>query len=589
MRGFTLLETIVVVAIVAVLAGMVAPLFLGNVSERRVELATGSMDTLADAIERFYRDTGRLPPTLEALVTLNVKYDDDFDGVADEDGICEPDPDEEEPCATLADPTGIHPADYPGWNGPYIAGGVNIASNPLLTDNWGTPYGYCFVETGIDLNGNDVSDLICVGPGSTEDSTRRMQAWAVGAGVRLCPQQDVDAILVSYGRLRSANGIVRGDSDQDGWPVFADSDVYEEHDATSRAAAYDDEDYLRIAFNDVGEASCLETGVVDESLAGPGRNYYRALSLAGAKQEMETITAERLEALSTAIQTFYRDTGMLPPVLEALITLKAEVEYNDDHDEDIDEDGEDYACERPCDPRGIDARNYPNWNGPYVGGGLPLGSNMRFLDGRGTRIAYLASTDPAVDLDFEGETSPLDGLYRAVLYTRGPDGYRYSDYEVEYEDGEPLTFGVPGNDDVFQPVTLHTGVAVEKIAATNRKLQRLNEAALQYHLAVLTLVLPDPLPTPLPSGLTDPPEEPPFGFYSLDVWEQAERGGAVDHLIAQNYAGGAHRKDSWGNVIRWSQALHQFYSVGPNGVDDSTANPPAYPFGDASEGDDVFE
>lgn len=70
-KGFTLIEIMVVVVIIGILIGLVAPNIVGNVDEARVTAAKADISTLVDALERYYMDNSMYPTTdqgLEALV-----------------------------------------------------------------------------------------------------------------------------------------------------------------------------------------------------------------------------------------------------------------------------------------------------------------------------------------------------------------------------------------------------------------------------------------------------------------------------------------------------------------------------------------
>ena len=70
-RGFTLIEIMVVVVIIGILIGLVAPNIVGNVDEARVTAAKADIETLVTALERYYMDNSSYPTTdqgLEALV-----------------------------------------------------------------------------------------------------------------------------------------------------------------------------------------------------------------------------------------------------------------------------------------------------------------------------------------------------------------------------------------------------------------------------------------------------------------------------------------------------------------------------------------
>ena len=99
-RGFTLLELLVVVVIIGLLAGFVAPRYFGQVGKSEVNVAKAQLDALEKALDQYRLDTGRYPPTELGLNALVDK-----------------------------------PAAEPKWAGPYLRKAV-----PL--DPWGKPYMY---------------------------------------------------------------------------------------------------------------------------------------------------------------------------------------------------------------------------------------------------------------------------------------------------------------------------------------------------------------------------------------------------------------------------------------------------------------
>jgi general secretion pathway protein G len=99
-RGFTLLELLVVVLIIGLLTGIVAPRFLGQVSRSEVTTARAQLDALDKALQAYRLDTGRFPSAAQGLKAL-----------------------------------GVQPTDEPRWRGPYLQGEVP-------TDPWGTAYVY---------------------------------------------------------------------------------------------------------------------------------------------------------------------------------------------------------------------------------------------------------------------------------------------------------------------------------------------------------------------------------------------------------------------------------------------------------------
>lgn len=99
-NGFTLLELLVVMVIIGLLAGFVAPRYFSQVGKSRVKAASAQLDALDKALEQFRIDVGRLPSTEEGLAALNTA-----------------------------------PPGLTNWEGPYLKKAV-----PL--DPWGHPYNY---------------------------------------------------------------------------------------------------------------------------------------------------------------------------------------------------------------------------------------------------------------------------------------------------------------------------------------------------------------------------------------------------------------------------------------------------------------
>jgi general secretion pathway protein G len=98
--GFTLLELLVVVVIIGLLAGFVAPRYFGQVGKSEVNIAKAQIDALEKALDQYRLDTGRYPTAELGLKALIER-----------------------------------PASEPKWNGPYLRKSI-----PL--DPWGKPYLY---------------------------------------------------------------------------------------------------------------------------------------------------------------------------------------------------------------------------------------------------------------------------------------------------------------------------------------------------------------------------------------------------------------------------------------------------------------
>ena len=99
-RGFTLLELLVVMVIIGLLAGFVAPRYFAQVGKSQVKVAKAQIDALDKALDQFRLDVGRYPTTEEGLQALVAA-----------------------------------PSNEPAWSGPYLKKGVPA-------DPWGRPYLY---------------------------------------------------------------------------------------------------------------------------------------------------------------------------------------------------------------------------------------------------------------------------------------------------------------------------------------------------------------------------------------------------------------------------------------------------------------
>lgn len=65
--GFTLIELIVVLAIIAMLLSIAAPRYVGSLDRSKEAVLKEDLYQLRDAIAKYYGDKGRYPESLEAL------------------------------------------------------------------------------------------------------------------------------------------------------------------------------------------------------------------------------------------------------------------------------------------------------------------------------------------------------------------------------------------------------------------------------------------------------------------------------------------------------------------------------------------
>jgi len=105
-RGFTLLELMVVLLILALLATIAAPQVMKHLSKAKSQTARIQIDALTASVNFFQMDVGRPPTQQEGLKVLIEA-----------------------------------PANEPKWDGPYIQ------KADSLTDPWGRPYLYKYPGT----------------------------------------------------------------------------------------------------------------------------------------------------------------------------------------------------------------------------------------------------------------------------------------------------------------------------------------------------------------------------------------------------------------------------------------------------------
>ena len=91
-RGFTLVELLLVLVILALIGGLVLPGIIGKAEGAKAKAAASQVSRLAMAVESFYLDTGTTPDSLGSLLELSwnatrpLKLDDGAERTFIEDG-----------------------------------------------------------------------------------------------------------------------------------------------------------------------------------------------------------------------------------------------------------------------------------------------------------------------------------------------------------------------------------------------------------------------------------------------------------------------------------------------------------------------
>lgn len=124
-KGFTLVELLVVMLILAILAAMIVPRIMSRGDDAKIAAAKGDIAALRKSLNLYYIDVGSYPTTDEGLEALDVA-----------------------------------PSDATGWKGPYL-------DKPLTNDPWQFPYTY--LSPGSE--GENSFDLYSTGSDGQEGGT----------------------------------------------------------------------------------------------------------------------------------------------------------------------------------------------------------------------------------------------------------------------------------------------------------------------------------------------------------------------------------------------------------------------------------
>jgi general secretion pathway protein G len=83
MRGFTLVELMVVMVLIALLLTLAVPRYFGAVDRGKVSVQRENIAAIRDAIDKFYGDQGKYPDALQDLVEKRYLREIPVDPVTD--------------------------------------------------------------------------------------------------------------------------------------------------------------------------------------------------------------------------------------------------------------------------------------------------------------------------------------------------------------------------------------------------------------------------------------------------------------------------------------------------------------------------
>lgn len=82
-RGFSLLELLVAMAIMATLLSIIAPRYMGHIDRARESVLKDDLATLRRLIDQYHSDRGAYPDSLEELVSLRYLREIPVDPITD--------------------------------------------------------------------------------------------------------------------------------------------------------------------------------------------------------------------------------------------------------------------------------------------------------------------------------------------------------------------------------------------------------------------------------------------------------------------------------------------------------------------------
>lgn len=130
--GFTLVELLLVLVILATLAAIVLPKFTGRSEQAKIAAATTQISSFATVLDSYEVDTGSFPDSNTGLRALREK-----------------------------------PGEIEGWRGPYL-------QQEIPMDPWGHPYVYEYPGK----HSENHYDLMSMGPDGRADTEDDINNWS---------------------------------------------------------------------------------------------------------------------------------------------------------------------------------------------------------------------------------------------------------------------------------------------------------------------------------------------------------------------------------------------------------------------------
>lgn len=173
--GFTLLEMIIVISIMAIIAGAAVPLASAAINSKARSATSGELEGLAQAATEYFRDTGQLPTSTAAM--------------------------EQNPSVA-------------GWTGPYLLAfsiDKNSGLSQYAVDAWSQPYKFKVVGSLLTLtspgqggafgDGNDLEVVLDVTPIRREKTLATLKTVNQAIQLYNAVWQATDPLPASYSSL----------------------------------------------------------------------------------------------------------------------------------------------------------------------------------------------------------------------------------------------------------------------------------------------------------------------------------------------------------------------------------------------------